>query len=335
MSSADRLFLEESCTILNQKLKEKLLGDPNAQIGDQDFQDFELSYSVASEGTLLRLKVNYAYLQEVLPNGSQALLERVWEGLPLQLRVDPDILHITVDAAALPDEATRQHCVQQLSTVRTWLLIGPLVERIRTLRDETSTEKRAAARAAGTVAGLAAAQPLELRVRPHETCWIIAKPDRILIIFTIHLDDEVDVALGRVFCTELAETNRNPTNFSLPCTFNEPKDVPSDLRGMRLTDAPNVGFLTLTLSDQLVRDASEERLHALARPVMTFRTFFHFHLKNAKSYLHFRLRKRLDGWQQMLNRARRKPKGQEAQRRLVSGKVFNPAPRAADVRLDK
>jgi len=207
------------------------------------------------------------------------------------------------------------------------------VERLRWLRRATASATEASRRASpGSAAAAATAAigqppaPLELHVRRLETCWLICKPDRVLVIFSVDLDDEVDVALGRAFCQEFAETNRKPTDFSLPCTFHEPKEPPSDLRGANITVSPNVGFLTLTLSDQCVQNASEDRLYALARPVMTFRNFFLFHLKHAKSYLHSRLRKRLDGWQQQLGKARRR-KGQE-KRRLVSGREFAPPPRA-------
>ncbi|CAE8589976.1 unnamed protein product, partial [Polarella glacialis] len=125
---------------------------------------------------------------------------------------------------------------------------------------------------------------------------------------------------------EFAETKMKATEFSLPCSFSESRNPPEEIRGLALNAAaPNVGFLTLTLSDQHVVGASQERLLALAGPVMTFRNFFNFHLKNTKSFLHSRLRKRLDSWQQQLNRARRK-RAQE-KRRLISGKEFVPPSR--------
>lgn len=340
MSQSDRLFLEENCPTLHQKLSQKLLDDPQAQLPEQDFQDFEVGYSVCSEGPELRLQIIYPFLAEVLRAGSQALLDRVWQGVPsLALQVDhaAGILSLCVDETALGDGkeglATRRRCVQQLAAARTWLLIGPLVERLRWLRRATASAQEAARKAApGSAAAAAAAaigQPpatQELHVRRLETCWLVSKSDRVLVIFSVHLDDEVDVALGRAFCQEFAETNRKPTDCSLPCTFHEPREPPSDLRGMNITALPNVGFLTLTLSDKCVRDAPEDRLYALARPVMTFRNFFLFHLKHAKSYLHSRLRRRLDGWQQQLGRARRR--GRQEKRRLADGREFAPPPRS-------
>lgn len=313
----DRMFLEEVCPTLRDRLVQKLVDEPQICCPEQDFQDFEVSYSFSCEASSLQLQVHYPFLAQLLQKGSQALLERVWDGLPLRLRVHDGILDVTVDISSLGEDLTaRQRCADLLAGSRMWLLIGPLVQQLRWLRDQA--------------ASTAPPAMLSFQARNLETCWIVSKPDRVSVIFSMHLDDEVDVTLGRAFCTEFAETNRKANDFSLPCTFSEPKDPPIDLRDIQIANIPNVGYLTLTLSDQCVRGVSDDRLYALARPVMTFRNFFHFHLKHTKSYIHSRLRKRLDLWQQQLSRARRQPRrGQERLRRLKSGKVFDPAPRTA------
>jgi len=326
MSLSDRLFLEETCASFAQRLQQKLVEDHGTQIEEQDFQDFEVSYSIHSRGPDLVIQARFRFLQDVLKQGSQALLESVWEGMPLSLAVDTGVLNITVKTQGLGNDlAVRERCAQRLVSLRTWLLIGPLVERIRWLRDATGGS---AARNATMAAADSRVLPaLQLQIRELETCWIICKPDRVVVIFTIHLDDEVDVALGRAFCQEFQETGRPPTNSPLPCTFSESKESPpSDLRGVPLATMPNVGFISFALSDQLVRGASEERLLTLARPIMTFRNFFNFHLKSSKSYLHSRLRKRLDGWAQNLNRTRRVKRSGE-KRRLITGKEFVPPSR--------
>jgi actin related protein 2/3 complex subunit 2 len=322
-SQSDRLFLEDNSAILQQKLWTKLV--EGKEIQEQDFQDFEVNYFVASDESSFQLKVRYPFLSEVLKHGSQALLERVWDGLPLQLSVGEDCLEVGVQMASLgEDPALREQLAQQLLATRSWLLTGPLVERLRWLREATKGAKNTT-----VTANVAPLPILQIQVRQLETCWIVCKPDRVLVVFIVHVEDEVDIALGRAFCQEFAETGRKASDTSLPCTFTEPKDgVPADLRSMQPT-LPNVGFISLTLSDQCVRNATDQRLSALAQPVMTFRTFFNFHLKNAKSYLHSRLRKKMDNWQQAMARAKRAPrKGQETTRRTVGGKVFAPKERA-------
>lgn len=324
MAQSDRLFLEDTSSSLQQALETKL--KKGKEIQEQDFQDFEVNYWVSSDEENLQFIIRYPYLQEVLPNGSQELLEHVWDGLPLSLKVEGGQLEVGVQMAALgEDMELRERCATQLLKTRVWLLIGPLQKRLMWLRDATATKKGGNSTVASTATVPA---PVMVQVRQLESCWIICKPDRILVIFTIHLDDEVDVALGRAFCQEFAETGRKASDSSLPCTFTEPKEPPADLRGMTTSFTPNVGYISMTLSDQCLRNATEDRVYDLARNVMTFRNFFNFHLKNAKSYLHSRLRKRLDGWQQTMNRAKRAPrKNQETVRRTMGGKQFTPAPR--------
>lgn len=330
MSQSDRLFLDDTCASLQQKLLQKLID--NKDFGEQDIQDFEVSYGVSSDESSLQLNIRYPFLQEVLPSGSQSLLEHAWEGLPLKLGVQNGQLEVSVQLEELgEDQACRQRCAQQLLMSRVYLLIGPLVEKLSWLRDATASGNRNT-----TVVNKAAVPPvLALQFRQLEQCWIICKPDRVTVVFTIHIDDDTDVALGRAFCQEFAETNRKSSDSTLPCTFTEAREPPAILNGLQVP-AVNVGFLSLTLSDQCVRGATDERLYALAQPVMTFRNFFNFHLKNAKSYVHSKLRKRIQSWQLTMSKAKRAPrKGQEDKRRTIGGKVFiqkagsfAPAPRA-------
>lgn len=324
MSHSDRLFLEDASLTLKQKLEDKLIRNKN--FNEQDFHDFEVHYKIASEDDQLKFIVYYEYLAQVLQAGSQQLIERVWGDLPMQLdpsQIDQGVLDVTINCGGLgEDESLRQLCVERLANARLWFLMGPLVERLVWLRDATAGNTRNTT----VAANIDSVPPLAtLQFRKLETCWIACKPDRITVIFTIHVDDEVDVALGRAFCQEFSETNRKPSDSQLPCTFSEPKDPPQEIRD-QLSFAPNVGYISLTISDQALRKATEERVHALATPVMTFRNFFDFHLKNAKSYLHSRLRRKINTWQDQMKNARRQKKGQE-KRRLVSGKEFNPASR--------
>jgi len=334
---SERMFLEDLCPALAERLGSKLAEEFTPKGGSEvgargniaRLQDFEVGYSYRLEqgegdDTVLRLQVMYPFLSEVLKNGSEVLLDRVWVGLPLKLRVEAEagkeqVLDIAISRGAIgQDVEVRELCVRLLASVRVFLLIGPLVEKLRWLR-EASHGHPATASAAGPPPPM-----LEIRIRDMETLWIVSKPDRVSVIAAVNLDDEADVALGRAFCQEFAETNRTPSHFTPPCSFAESKDLPADLKSCPPANLPNVGFLTLTLSDQSVRGISEDRLHSLAIPVMTFRNFFLYQLKNAKSYLHSRMRKRLDGWQRELHGARRAPRKSQEKRRLVSGKEFVP-----------
>jgi hypothetical protein len=341
--ATDRLFLDDCNPQLVAKLNAKR-DDPNMQISEQDLQDFEMSYLLATEGTALSLRVRYPFLDQVLRHGSQDLFERLWEGRPdgsMKLSVDKDqnSLTLVVDLSA-GDETARKHAAVKMAATRITLLIGPLVERLKWLQSSVN-EMAAVAKAAppgegSNAAAKHAAQmkipPMaEIQLRQMETMWLVTKPDRVVVIMSVSVEDDVDVALGRAFCQEFAETNRssNASTFQPPCSFNETKEMPADIRGVNFDRGlPNVGFISLTLTDQSVKGMSEDRLHALARPVMTFRIFFLFHLKHAKAYLHSRLRKRLDQWALHVAQTRRSKNSGKETRRLASGKVFSPGERA-------
>ncbi|CAE7025218.1 unnamed protein product [Symbiodinium microadriaticum] len=223
MSTSDRLYLEDACPTL-QRLLQSLVEEPGTKLDDSDFLDFEVAFSTAMEGETLKLKVTYEFLANVLEHGSKELLEQVWADLPLRFApVSTSELEVVLNTAALAEnQDLARRCVQQVATTRIWLLVGPLVAPLRWLREAVATGDKAAAAApqnAQQARKDAMGQPpapIVLHVRQQETCCIVPKEDRILVILSIHLEDDVDVALGRAFCQEFAETNRKGNEFSLP-----------------------------------------------------------------------------------------------------------------------
>mmetsp|Transcript_74958 Transcript_74958/g.163631 ORF Transcript_74958/g.163631 Transcript_74958/m.163631 type:complete len:385 (+) Transcript_74958:245-1399(+) len=367
---SDRLVLEDLCqplyTCLDtepQQLIKWLQIKPASAILTRTLQDFEVGYVVSSEGPEIRLKVIYPYLMSVLECGSKKILSELLDSLPIRFVEKPTEsgeFTLGIDAAQLAaDENVRKLCATHLASLRNYILVGPLRERLLWLRgtvekaDEAHKNavpgngQNAAREAVGVIP-----QTLPFQVRHLEQCWLVCKADRVLVIMTINLEDEVDVALGRAFCQEFAEANRGAMDASKrmslrsgervppPCSFNEPKEKPVDLRDLPDHEPPTVGYLTLMITDQMVRGATDKRLVALAKPIMTWRNFFHFHLKHAKSFLHSRLRQRLGEWEKDLSAARRpKKEGAQVIRRLYTdkkqhlgtGKEFTPNPRSSAV----
>eukprot|EP00913_Durusdinium_trenchii_P002532 g2341.t1 len=177
---SDRLYLEEACPAL-QQLLQRVVDEPNAQLEEMDFQDFEVEYATSHEEGVLVLKAIYPFLQALWKEGSQ---ERPCHG-------------------AVPPAA---RCVQCLACTRIWLLIGPLVQRLAWLQDAVARGDEAAKKApmnaqeARTQAIGQPPRPLTLQLQSQEWCGIVPKLDRIVVILSIHLEDEKDVALGRAFC---------------------------------------------------------------------------------------------------------------------------------------
>eukprot|EP00434_Breviolum_minutum_P014557 symbB.v1.2.012836.t1/scaffold887.1/size155094/3 len=230
---SDRLYLEETCPALQQVLQ-RLVDDPNVQLEEMDFQDFEVSFSIGLDADVLVLKVDYPYLSQVWQHGTEELLQQLWQGLPVRFALRDAGMNVAVEKAALgrleASEAIR--CVERLSCTRIWLLVGPLVRRLSWLRDAVRQGDAAAKKAplnAQEARNAAIGKPPEpcmLQLRNQEFCAIVPKQDRIIVILSIQLDDDTDVALGRAFCQEFAETNRKGNEFSLPCECSEPNTGP-------------------------------------------------------------------------------------------------------------
>lgn len=53
-----------------------------------------------------------------------------------------------------------------------------------------------------------------------------------------------------------------------------------------------------------------------------FRSYLDYHIKAAKGYLHGRMRARVDGWMQVLNRAVAEDPFASKEKKLASGKTF-------------
>jgi actin related protein 2/3 complex subunit 2 len=52
----------------------------------------------------------------------------------------------------------------------------------------------------------------------------------------------------------------------------------------------------------------------------SFRNYLHYHIKCSKTYLHMRMRKRVVGWMQVLNRAL--PDLEGGEKKTAGGKTF-------------
>ena len=90
---------------------------------------------------------------------------------------------------------------------------------------------------------------------------------------------------------EFVDTRRTVNN-APPVAFG--KDPPLELRGAPgLRNSPDlVGYLSLAIFPTHV-DTTEKRIKA-ATLVQSLRNYLHYHIKASKTYLHIRMRKRVD-----------------------------------------
>jgi len=134
---------------------------------------------------------------------------------------------------------------------------------------------------------------VQIDYRPNESVWFKQDGDRIVVIFSITFDDPDDVVFGHVFLNEFSKNMPGA-----PACDTYLKDPPSELAGIR-TRAH--GYASFLLEARHYAPAKRE---STCDVVLTFRNYLHYHIKCSKAYLHIRMRTRVAGLLQVLNRAR-------------------------------
>jgi len=126
--------------------------------------------------------------------------------------------------------------------------------------------------------------------------------DRITIIFSIEFQAHNDSVLGQVFCNEFAtakESGVPSVSYSIkpPSELRDVKNIPSGDR---------ISYLTFVLYDRNWKGA---KMETAAFNITSFRNYLHYHLKCCKSYLHTRMRTRVENLLKVLNRAKQETSG--------------------------
>ncbi|RLN51820.1 hypothetical protein BBJ28_00023478 [Nothophytophthora sp. Chile5] len=132
--------------------------------------------------------------------------------------------------------------------------------------------------------------PVQIPYRRNETMYVLPQADRIIVVYSVCFEDKTDQAVARVFL-QFVDTRRTVNN-APPVAFS--KDPPLELRGAPgLRNSPDlVGYLSLAIFPTHVA-TTEKRIKA-ATLVQGLRNYLHYHIKASKTYLHIRMRKRVD-----------------------------------------
>lgn len=162
--------------------------------------------------------------------------------------------------------------------------------------------------------------PIQIPFRKSETMFIHPEADRVIVLFSVCFDDKTDQAIARVFLQEMAEAGRRVNN-APPINFH--RDPPLELRsvsGLRASD-DLVGYLSITVfSSHVSTDLKRSQATTM---IQGFRNYLHYHITNTKTYLHMRMRKRVEMLLQVLNRAHpEKDPSKAGSKKTMSGKTF-------------
>ena len=138
------------------------------------------------------------------------------------------------------------------------------------------------------------------------------------IVFSVDFPEESDRAYCRIFLQQLQDCGRKINN-APPVVFSEAKNPPMEIADYVKESPLIVGFVSFTIFDSHVK--TPEKLNKTIDNLIGFRNYLHFHIKASKTNLHMRMRRKVNGWIQIVNRAimtSEKPKDMKTS----SGKTF-------------
>jgi len=146
-----------------------------------------------------------------------------------------------------------------------------------------------------------------------------ANYDRVLVVYSVDFPDETDRAMCRILLQQFAEQHRAIAH-APPVVFSEANKPPLEIRDLvGAREAGFVGFVSFTVFARHVD--TEVRLAKKVELCLGFRHYLHYHIKCAKTNLHMRMRRKVRGWLQLINRAFLKSEI-EREKKTITGRTF-------------
>jgi actin related protein 2/3 complex subunit 2 len=154
-----------------------------------------------------------------------------------------------------------------------------------------------------------------INYRKNETMYIAPAATKVVVIFLVDFVDQFDKAIARVFLQEFVEAQRTVRTAPPVSVSREP---PGELASLSIGNQYNgaAGFISFALEE---RHLAGDKIDACIAMLTGFRNYLHYHIKCSKTYLHMRMRKRVAGWLQILNRAVPEI---DTEKKTASGKTF-------------
>jgi actin related protein 2/3 complex subunit 2 len=277
-----------------------------------DFNDVCYKLMVPPEApNMITLNVALRDWKNLKENGAQAALDENFPGCETSPESGFDVA-IVVNADELPKGpwgTTGEACARQLADIKTLLVGAPIMASFKNFVD-----------------GGAAKTPV-LAVNQHKPTldgggdfYVCQKADRVTVLFAVDFADETDKAICRVFMQEFVEAQRQVNN-APPSSYARGAEPPMELAGMKGVDAcPNIaGFLSFTLFKNHIETRAKQL--NVVNLMVGFTTYLQYHIKCTKTYMHMRMRAKVSGLLQVLNRSIQ-TSSEEKEKKTFGGKTF-------------
>ncbi|GMH76363.1 hypothetical protein TrRE_jg10269 [Triparma retinervis] len=153
-------------------------------------------------------------------------------------------------------------------------------------------------------------------------CYIVPKDDRVTAVFAVDFPDETDRAIARIFLQEFVEAQRSVNNCP-PAAYSRGHEPPTEVQGVEgIAEEGIAGFVSFTLFGDHVGDG--KRRGTAVGMLVNFLTYLQYHVKATKTYMHMRMRSKVNGLLQVLSRAKQES-SEVKEKKTFQGKSFQRA----------
>ncbi|KAI0462659.1 hypothetical protein LJB42_004155 [Komagataella kurtzmanii] len=163
-----------------------------------------------------------------------------------------------------------------------------------------------------------------LNYRDSEVIYIKPSNDRVTVIFSTVFRDETDKVFSKVFLQEFSDARKRSIQ-TAPQVINSHREPPLEIRNLTSnpfneTTGEEKTYITFVLFPR--HFSSVDVRWNTIQHIQLFRSYFHYHIKIVKCFLHQRMRYRVSEFMKVLNRARQDSIDEEKERKTVSGRRF-------------
>ncbi len=243
---------------------------------DFDGVTFRLSTEPDNKA-VLRVSMFLHYGNELKKYGSDAVVKKAYgdwvqtpqENYTVTLKVDLD--------AASQDEKKKSDYIARVPLIKRYVMMSPF---------EFAFDKYSKGESF---------DPVVIPYRPAENIYILTFEKSLTVVFSIRFSDPDDVVLARMFLNEFKDARKDRALGSAPgVNFTQGKR-PTELNNVKGNEPDDkqslqeYGFVSFGLFPSHMK---EEKREDTIDKLLTFRNYFHYHLKCTKAYMHFRMRDR-------------------------------------------
>lgn len=302
-----------SDNLLIKKTLEELFESPTAVdriVSDFDYTTYHIS--TPEEKTKLLISIQSKAFKDCAKYGALEKLKSVYAAYESPT-IEPGYeFSLYLDLGSISGLEAQNEVIESISLLKRNMLAAPFdaafeeYERLSAKHQETGVEPETRS------------SVYEINYRDEEAIYIQPSFDRVTVIFSTVFKDETDKIFGKVFLQEFVDARRRAVQ-NAPQVLYSHKEPPLEVRDMiKYSPDEKKGYITFVLFPRHL--VPQKRDNTISH-IQLFRSYFHYHIKCSKAYMHSRMRFRVNQYLKVLNRA--KPENDEAvERKTATGRRF-------------